>query len=48
MWFSLTSLVLLSVSIGIFADPLFKIAEEAAYQLLNPEIYINAVFGGNP
>ena len=36
-------LVLLSVGMGIMAEPMMEIATRAATQLMNPEIYVNAV-----
>lgn len=37
----------IAVLLGVFAGPAFQIAEQAAVQLLQPEIYIRAVLG-NP
>ncbi len=38
-------LALITVTIGLNVDPFFNIAQKAADQLLNPEIYIRAVLG---
>jgi multicomponent Na+:H+ antiporter subunit D len=40
---STTVLVILTVFLGIVAEPLFLLAQEAAAQLMNPEAYIAAV-----
>jgi multicomponent Na+:H+ antiporter subunit D len=37
---------IITVAIGIFADPVFAYAEAAAEQLMNPSTYIHAVLGG--
>jgi multicomponent Na+:H+ antiporter subunit D len=39
-------LALLTVAIGLVAQPFFALAERAADQLINPEAYIRAVLGG--
>ncbi|MEM7034540.1 MAG: Na+/H+ antiporter subunit D [Chloroflexota bacterium] len=39
------SLVLLVIIIGIAADPIFDVAQQAAEQLLNPDDYIKTVLG---
>ena len=36
-------LVLVSVGLGVASQPVIEIAMRAATQLMNPEIYINAV-----
>jgi multicomponent Na+:H+ antiporter subunit D len=38
-------LAILTVAIGLFAQPFFALAERAAEQLMNPEAYIRAVLG---
>jgi multicomponent Na+:H+ antiporter subunit D len=40
-------LITFVVLLGIFAEPLIEIATEASAFLLNPDIYISAVFGGS-
>jgi multicomponent Na+:H+ antiporter subunit D len=35
--------VLLTICIGILAEPVFQLATQAAEQLSNPQIYIQAV-----
>lgn len=40
-------LAAMTVAIGVFAQPIYEMAEMAAYQLLNPDIYIEAVLGGH-
>ncbi len=42
----MTTLALLSVTMGLLAQPLFSLALRAAEQLLNPGGYILAVLGG--
>ena len=37
----------ITVSIGLFPEPFFNIAEKTATELMNPEIYIKAVLGNN-
>ncbi len=39
-------LAAMTVAIGVFAQPIYEMAEIAAYQLLNPNLYIEAVLGG--
>jgi multicomponent Na+:H+ antiporter subunit D len=41
-------LALLTIIIGIAVEPLFRIAEHGAAQLLYPEAYVNAVLGRQP
>lgn len=41
-------LALITVSIGIFGEPLILVADQAAAQLLNKEAYIEAVLGVTP
>jgi multicomponent Na+:H+ antiporter subunit D len=48
-WFALTlpiaGLVLLSVGIGLWADPLLRLSQTAAQELLDPSQYIRVVLG---
>jgi multicomponent Na+:H+ antiporter subunit D len=39
-------LTLLIVALGLFPEPVFQIAEKAAYQILAPAEYIGVIFGG--
>lgn len=39
-------LATMTIAIGIFAQPIYILAEMAANQLLNPQLYIHAVLGG--
>jgi multicomponent Na+:H+ antiporter subunit D len=39
-------LALITVCIGLAAQPVFELAMAAAEQLMNPEIYIQSVLGG--
>jgi multicomponent Na+:H+ antiporter subunit D len=41
-------LAALTVLIGLFAEPVFAVATRAAAQLLNPDLYIQAILGGRP
>ena len=36
----------MTIAIGLFAQPIYLLAEMAANQLLNPQLYIEAVLGG--
>ncbi|CAM5213296.1 Na+/H+ antiporter subunit D [Alishewanella longhuensis] len=36
----------MTIAIGLFAQPIYLLAEMAAHQLLNPQLYIEAVLGG--
>ncbi|GGW69958.1 Na+/H+ antiporter subunit D [Alishewanella tabrizica] len=36
----------MTIAIGLFAQPIYVLAEMAANQLLNPQLYIDAVLGG--
>lgn len=38
-------LVILTIAMGLFAEPIFILLEMAAYQLLDPSIYIDSVLG---
>lgn len=44
--FPIVLLALLTVAIGLVAQPFFALAERAADQLINPEAYIRAVLAG--
>ncbi len=48
MWVPTAGLVLLSVLVGLFAGPLLDLANQAAAQLADPSIYIQAVLGVQP
>jgi multicomponent Na+:H+ antiporter subunit D len=41
-------LAALTVLIGLFAEPVLAVATRAAAQLLNPDLYIQAILGGHP
>ncbi|MEX0928847.1 MAG: proton-conducting transporter membrane subunit, partial [Balneolales bacterium] len=41
-------LAMLTLTIGLYAQPFFEISLEAAEQLLEPSVYIQAVLGNNP
>ena len=43
LYMPLISLVLLMVAMAVWANPLFEISRTAAEQLLNPQLYIEAV-----
>ena len=34
--------------IGLYGQPIYVLAESAAEQLMNPQLYIEAVLGGQP
>jgi multicomponent Na+:H+ antiporter subunit D len=42
------ALVVLTVSIGLAAEPTFVLTLRAAEQLLNPALYVQAVLGARP
>jgi multicomponent Na+:H+ antiporter subunit D len=46
LYLPMTALALLTVTIGLLAQPVFEISLQAAQQLLDPDIYIHAVLGG--
>ena len=46
LYWTCGALAAMTVAIGIFAQPIYQMAEMAAHQLLNPGIYIEAVLGG--
>lgn len=48
MWVSTVALVIVSLLVGIFAEPILQLTQQAAAQLMNPDMYIQAVFGGVP
>jgi multicomponent Na+:H+ antiporter subunit D len=39
-------LTMLIIALGLIPEPVFQLAQEAAYQILNPAEYIGVVFGG--
>ncbi|WP_333608855.1 Na+/H+ antiporter subunit D [Arsukibacterium sp.] len=41
------TLAAMTVAIGVFAEPIYQLAEQTAAQLLNPQLYINAVLGAD-
>lgn len=45
IYFSIGVLAVLTVALGVFAQPMYQIADIAAQQLLNPAVYIEAVLG---
>jgi multicomponent Na+:H+ antiporter subunit D len=47
MMISTGSVVALSVALMIWAGPLYALAERAAFDLLNPVMYVDAVLGGS-
>lgn len=46
LFFPIIALALLTMMIGLVAQPFFALAERAADQLINPAAYIRAVLGG--
>lgn len=48
MWLPTLGLVLLSVTLALFAEPMLALSGQAAAQLMNPSGYIQAVLGGSP
>lgn len=48
MWLPTIALVTLSLAYTFFAGPLFELTSEAAAQLLDPSIYIEAMLGAKP
>ena len=42
------ALAAMTILLGIFMDPVFRFAEAAAWQLLEPRHYVAAVLGGMP
>lgn len=44
--FPIVFLALITITIGLKAEPFFNFAASAAEQLLNPQMYINSVMGG--
>ncbi|MHC1742705.1 MAG: Na+/H+ antiporter subunit D [Syntrophobacteraceae bacterium] len=45
---SVAALVFLTVCIGVWPVPLYRVAERAAHQLCNPDQYIQAILGERP
>ncbi len=45
LWVPVVALALLTVSIGLFPEPVYRICERAAGQLTDPSAYIDAVLG---
>jgi multicomponent Na+:H+ antiporter subunit D len=41
----IVTLALITVIIGVFAEPFYNLALQAAEQLMNPALYIQAVLG---
>jgi multicomponent Na+:H+ antiporter subunit D len=48
MWVPTAALVINSLLVGIFSEPILQFSQQAAIQLMNPAIYISAVLGGLP
>lgn len=46
MWAGTIGLVAVSVAAGLLAGPLFDLASQAATQLMQPSLYVQAVLGG--
>jgi len=46
LYWTTGTLAAITIAIGIFAQPIYVLAEMAANQLLNPQLYIDAVLGG--
>ncbi|MFU8806573.1 MAG: Na+/H+ antiporter subunit D, partial [Bradymonadaceae bacterium] len=49
LWIMYASMMLLAgctLAIGLYGQPIYELANAAAEQLLNPELYIEAVLGG--
>jgi multicomponent Na+:H+ antiporter subunit D len=45
LYLPMVALALLTLMIGLWAEPVFNLAARAAEQLLHPEVYIQAVLG---
>lgn len=45
-WIPLGALATITLLLGLFAEPLLKVSEQAAQQLLNPDLYIGRVLWG--
>ena len=48
LWMPTAVLVLLSLLAGLLAEPLLQLADQAAAQLMDPAVYIQAVLGAMP
>ncbi len=48
LWTATAALVTVSLLIGLFSEPILRLTHEAAHQLMNPGVYIQAVLGGLP
>ncbi len=48
MWVPTAALVIVSLMVGVFAEPILQFTQQAAFQLMNPSVYIQAVLGGLP
>ena len=48
LYLPMAALALLTLCIGLWAEPVFTLAARSAEQLLHPEIYIHAVLGNQP
>lgn len=46
LYLPMVALALVTVAIGLLAQPVFELSQQAAGQLLEPELYIHAVLGG--
>ncbi len=42
------ALAVCTLIIGLYGQPIYMLAESAAEQLMNPQLYIAAVLGGQP
>jgi multicomponent Na+:H+ antiporter subunit D len=45
LYLPMVALALLTLTIGLWAEPIFNLADRAADQLLHPDVYIQAVLG---
>ncbi|MCG5514547.1 MULTISPECIES: Na+/H+ antiporter subunit D [unclassified Ectothiorhodospira] len=45
LYLTITGMAALTVFIGLGAEPIYRLADAAAHQLLNPSLYIDAVLG---
>ncbi|MBE0569476.1 MAG: Na+/H+ antiporter subunit D [Deltaproteobacteria bacterium] len=48
LYLPVVALAALTIAIGLWAEPLFSLAQQAAGQLTDPAEYVRAVLGGNP
>ncbi|MFO7790242.1 MAG: Na+/H+ antiporter subunit D [Bacteroidota bacterium] len=46
MTIAIAFLALITLTIGFYPEPFFKVAQQAGEELMNPSIYINTVLGG--